>query len=296
MAYRDEADPSYDDIITRSAPSQGTTPWWKGPPPPGYTGIWPPPLQPGQSYGPNFGQIDGGGGTFDPAKPAGGTGAYDPSAWGNAATPSPPVTGQGGSSGNAAMLAGQNFQFPQFTPPPYQGGAPFNAPGPFSFAPFSYADFKAPTAEDAAQNPGYQFALDQGRKALESSAAAKGVLRTGGTLKDLFSWGNQFGERNYNDVFGRDLTTYGTNRANAFGEWSANRDNAAGNFATNYGVTRDSFDRGETQRNTQNEWNYRGATDTFNPLFRGSELKFADLYNRWRDQLASLTDLARPPA
>jgi hypothetical protein len=293
MAYINDTDPNYDDIITRSAPSQGTpsqkryntTPnWLDAHTPPGpqdpYYAEWRAanPGIPESAAEPIGEQLNAIGNT--PYNPTGSAPA--------------PVTGPNGASTSTTF--GQAFQFPQFTPPPYQAGASFAAPGQFSFPAFSYADFKAPTAEEAAQNPGYQFALDQGRKALENSAAAKGVLRTGGTLKDLFSWGNQFGERNYNDVFGRDLTTYGTNRANAFGEWSANRDNAAGNFATNYGVTRDSFDRGETQRNTQNEWNYRGATDTFNPLFRGSELKFADLYNRWRDQLASLTDLARPPA
>jgi hypothetical protein len=291
MAYvRDDVDPDYDPIMTGSAPSQSpqkrynTTPNWldahtaPGPQDP-YYAEWRAanPGIPESAAEPSGDQLNAVGNT-----------PYNPSG-------AAPAAGAGG-AGTASTTFGQAFQFPQFTPPQYQAGAPINAPGPFSYAPFSYADFKAPTAADAAQNPGYQFALDQGRKALEGSAAAKGVLRTGGTLKDLFSWGNQFGERNYNDVFGRDLTTYGTNRANAFGQWSANRDNAAGNFATNYGVTRDSFDRGETQRNNQNEWNYRAATDTFNPLFRGSELKFSDLYNRWRDQLNSLTDLARPPA
>lgn len=31
--------------------------WWEGPPPTGFTGAWPPPLPPGGSYGPNYGQV-----------------------------------------------------------------------------------------------------------------------------------------------------------------------------------------------------------------------------------------------
>lgn len=76
---------------------------------------------------------------------------------------------------------------------------------PFEAVPqFEWSEaFTAPTLEQAKNEPGYQFASEEGRKALEASAAARGVLRTGGTLKDILGWGNKFAEQNYGGVFDR---------------------------------------------------------------------------------------------
>lgn len=97
------------------------------------------------------------------------------------------------------------------TPPSYTnaagaaGGLP---PGPnFPTLP----SFQAPTADEAAQFPGYQFAEQQGQKALENSAAARGVTNTGGTLKDIFNYGSNAATQNYQNVFNNDLGIYNTN-------------------------------------------------------------------------------------
>src|SRR5690349_4486046 len=37
---------------------------------------------------------------------------------------------------------------------------------------------------DYTASPGYQFRLDEGNRAIQNSAAAKGMLMSGGTLKD----------------------------------------------------------------------------------------------------------------
>jgi hypothetical protein len=92
--------------------------------------------------------------------------------------------------GDTSYLTGiPNFNFgqvPGFTPP----------------------NFKIPTALEASNDPGYQFRLEQGQHALESSAAAKGLLRTGGTLKDLMEYGQNFATQTYTDVFNRALSAY----------------------------------------------------------------------------------------
>lgn len=81
----------------------------------------------------------------------------------------------------------------------------FNFPG----APtFRATPFNAPSVDEALNEPGYQFRLGQGQEALERSAAARGVLRTGGTLKDLIQYGQNFGAQEYNNVFGRSLQAY----------------------------------------------------------------------------------------
>lgn len=63
--------------------------------------------------------------------------------------------------------------------------------------------FKAPTMDEASQNPGYQFALQEGQKALERSASAKGTLNTGGTLKAITQYGQNLATQNYGDVYNR---------------------------------------------------------------------------------------------
>ena len=134
--------------------------------------------------------------------------------------------------------------------------------------------------------------MSEGKKALENSAAAKGVLRTGGTLKDLFSWGNKFGEQNYGNVFNRAASIYDTNR-----------NNAASNYATNYGVSRDTFDRnykGSTDAYATNTGNlydtydrkFAGDVAAFNPKFQAAQLTFEDLYKRWKDKLNATTTIA----
>jgi hypothetical protein len=129
------------------------------------------------------------------------------------------------------------------------GGSRFGSGSPYQFAPlawpdwnppefkappaFSYADFKPPTLEEAMNEPGYKFAADEGAKRIQNNAAAKGNVVSGGAIKDLVKWANDYATQNYNGVYGRGLQTYSTNR-----------NNAADNYMTNYNVSRDVFDRG----------------------------------------------------
>lgn len=71
-------------------------------------------------------------------------------------------------------------------------------------------DFKFNVGE-VAQDPGYDFALKEGQKALERSAAAKGTLLSGATAKGLLRYGNDYATTKTNDVYNRNLSTYNTN-------------------------------------------------------------------------------------
>lgn len=89
------------------------------------------------------------------------------------------------------------------------GGAPerptFNFPGLPGFVP---PQFIAPTMEQALAEPGYQFRLDAGRGALERSAAARGLLRSGGTLQDIVDFGQKLGTQEYGNVYNRALSAF----------------------------------------------------------------------------------------
>jgi len=150
------------------------------------------------------------------------------------------------------------FHAPTWTEPAAFVGPKFNEP-----APFSYADFKAPTLEEARNDPGFQFSLDEGRRAMEASAAAKGNLRTGGTVKALMGYGQRLADQNYGNVYTRNQGTYTTNRNNAAANYTTNYNNAKGAFDTEYAGAKDTYDTG-----------YQGAKDTFANLFKAAEAEY----------------------
>lgn len=63
------------------------------------------------------------------------------------------------------------------------------------YTPFSMAQFQA--------DPGYGFRLSEGQKALERSAAARGGLISGGTLKAAQRYGQDMGSQEYTNAFNR---------------------------------------------------------------------------------------------
>ncbi|EKS9798231.1 MULTISPECIES: hypothetical protein [Burkholderia] len=97
---------------------------------------------------------------------------------------------------------------------------------------FSYGDFTAPTAAEAAATPGYQFTLDQGLKAAQNSASARGLGASGAAMKGAEAYATGLADSTYGDTFNRSLATYNTNRGNALS-----------NFGTNYGIASDAVNR-----------------------------------------------------
>jgi hypothetical protein len=73
---------------------------------------------------------------------------------------------------------------------------------------FSAADFQ--------QDPGYQFRMQQGQRALEASAAARGGLLSGGTGKNLVDYGQNFASNEYSNAYNR----FNADRDRRFGRLS----------------------------------------------------------------------------
>lgn len=140
--------------------------------------------------GDGFYPDEGGGGPWPGVGPTGGAPILpDP------APAAPPAAGGGGNGGIGGGAAGYSASLrPVFH---FDRAPEFHAP-----------QFHAPTFEEAQQTPGYQFRLDGGRQALERSAAAKGVLRTGGTLKDTEEYGQNFASQEYGNVYERALQAH----------------------------------------------------------------------------------------
>ena len=100
---------------------------------------------------------------------------------------------------------------------------------------FGMSDFTA--------DPGYQFRLEQGMRALNSSAAARGMGVSGANIKGALDYGQNLGSAEYQNAFNR----YNTNRAARLdplfklytggGAAAAGSAAAASNLGSNLGTT-----------------------------------------------------------
>jgi hypothetical protein len=95
---------------------------------------------------------------------------------------------------------------------------------------------RAFTMNDYVQDPGYQFRLDEGNKAINNAAAAGGSRYSGATLKALTKYGSDQASQEFNNAYNR-WTSDTTNRFNrlasvaGIGQTAANQTAAAGSAA-----------------------------------------------------------------
>lgn len=208
-------------------------------------------------------------------------------------TAPPPAGGGGGAPPPGSLGSSLIDPFPDvFTPPTPVGipGAPEFHPPEYKPPPaFEFDAFKAPTYEDAQNEPGYAFARDEGSRAIEHSNAAKGIYNTPGTLKELARFNVGLADQTYGNVFNRATQTYGTNYGTALGKYN-----------TNY----------QTQFLDPYKFAYQSALDVFNPQFsawqtnaqatqRGNEFNYNTAwdaykfsYQKWLDRINTSTGLA----
>lgn len=88
--------------------------------------------------------------------------------------------------------------------------------------------FTAPTGATEQNDPGYQFRLNEGMKALDRGAAARGGLLTGGTAKAEQQYGQDYASNEYNNVYNRAFgqfqdsrNQFYANQANRFNRYAA---------------------------------------------------------------------------
>ncbi len=87
--------------------------------------------------------------------------------------------------------------------------ASFSAPG--LLAPFTQ-QFQGVTPQTISTSPAYQFRLNEGLDALQRSAASRGTLLTGGTLKDLTAFAQGLASTEYDNEWQRQLGLYDRTR------------------------------------------------------------------------------------
>jgi hypothetical protein len=102
---------------------------------------------------------------------------------------------------------------------------------------------------DYTASPGYQFRFDEGQRAVDSSAAAKGMLMSGGTLKDLTRFGQGVAAADFNDQFNRlmSVSSGGQQAATSTAGLGQNYANSASGILNNIGQAKASGYAGQNQ-------------------------------------------------
>jgi hypothetical protein len=90
------------------------------------------------------------------------------------------------------------------------------------------------------QSPDYQFALDQGMKGLDRSAAARGRLYSGGYGQDLTNYAQGLATQNYGNYYGRlaDMAGIGQSSAQNLAGYGAQKANQISQQYGNIGHAR----------------------------------------------------------
>jgi hypothetical protein len=120
---------------------------------------------------------------------------------------------QADAANNAAQIQQQQWEQTQANLKPYMdlGSSYINPLKDALSNPTLTQQFSAPTAAEAQATPGYQFTLNQGLKATQNSAAARGLGTSGAALKGASSYATGLADSTYNDVYNRALQTFQTN-------------------------------------------------------------------------------------
>lgn len=109
-----------------------------------------------------------------------------------------------------------------FSMPDYQSPAPYQAPQPFSF---DYSQYQ--------NDPGFQFQLQQGMRALDNSASARGGALGGNQQRTAQQFGTGLASQNYGEAFQRALGGYQTNANVGLNAYQTNANTGLAGYQAN---------------------------------------------------------------
>jgi hypothetical protein len=158
--------------------------------------------------------------------------------------------------------------------------------------------FTAPTLAEAEQYPGYKFQLDEGVKALQNTAAARGNLLTGQTQADVENYAQGLAQTDYSNVWNQKMAEF-NNAYNIFANNQANTYNRLSALAGG----------GQVQANQLNNTALLGTNSIAGLLSRtgeqvGNDIQnagaarasgYAASANSWANGVSNLSSLAMLP-
>jgi len=142
--------------------------------------------------------------------------------------------------------------------PPFNPGYKFAPVPQFNAPEFQWNEkFVAPDFNEAMKDPGYQFRSKEGLRAMEQSAAAKGNLRTGGTIKGLADYNQNLASAEYNNVYGRRFGEYGQRYGEAKDKFGFDYTGARDEYAPSLTewLTKSAAEVQGKNLQNQNQWN-----------------------------------------
>jgi hypothetical protein len=165
-------------------------------------------------------------------------------------------------------------------PPQTINAPPVEAAPAYTAPTYQRQTFRAPTYEEAQNDPGYRFARDEGIGAIQASAAARGMLGTGTTMRDLSRFNQDLASQQYQTVYNRNADTFDRNSGESrFGygaevegaqaeyapglvTWNARRDTGQRNAELNFDRAwqRETYGREDNwrrNRGAESDWQYR---------------------------------------
>ena len=204
----------------------------------------------------------------------------------------------------------------QFKYDPYKGGD-------FKYDKFKGGEFKAPEKFqreefkgigdfdfDYEESEGYKHLLEQGGKAVDRGAAAKGSLGSMSTNVDLMKMGQGLASQDYGKEYARQYGKYSDDYSKAYGQYSDDYARDYGqysdDYARDYGRFSDKYSRDYNQYVGDRSFDYGKGIDDYNRYAgeRGFAYgQFGDDYNRRLQQqggrynrLASLAGVGQTAA
>jgi hypothetical protein len=184
-------------------------------------------------------------------------------------------------------------------------GAPISIGGMDPSA--AYSKYAQPLDVDVTQDPGYQFRLQEGQKALEQSAAAKGGFFSGQTGKDLMKFGQGLASQEYGSAYDRaardrqfGLGAYGqaygqqmagqqmglSSYAQAYNQQAAERNRIANTLASLSGA-------GQQAAGQAGQWGGQAARGMGQYGMAGAQAQGQGLMGQAEAQAGTLQDLTR---
>jgi hypothetical protein len=112
------------------------------------------------------------------------------------------------------------------------------------------------TSGNLQMDPGYQFRMSEGMKAINNAAASRGMANSGATMKSLIRFGQDTASQGYQQAFNNQMgiANMGFGAANNLGNMSQNYSGNMSNLITNMGNAQANSGLAVNQRQT-NQFN-----------------------------------------
>lgn len=147
---------------------------------------------------------------------------------------------QAAAAERAAALSKEQFDITRGDLAPYRDAGARGLDYYQNFLGMNGADSRGQAYDQFRSSPGYQFAMDEGVRATEGGAAARGGLLSGGTLKALQDRGMGLADQTQGSYLDRflGLSSLGQNAAAQTGNFGAQAARDQGNYFLDAGAAR----------------------------------------------------------